>query len=175
MGRCPDSRAPANVPWPRARDQGRLARRAQTARRFEAAVGPGDQEIRTRRGRPRGASLPQRDKWSRWSKLTDDAGQHRSPRGGRGQGREKSQPVSRLRRASCDSSGEKSAKAPEAGIRKPHVDAGEPASHLAFLKRTNQGSTRVLEGRTRKRPKNWKDIYVLIQRIPNQTDSSFRN
>jgi len=25
-----------------------------------------------------------------------------------------------------------------------------------------------LEGRTRKRPKNWKDIYIFIYRIPNQ-------
>src|ERR1700751_1894373 len=90
------------------------------------------------------------------------------PAGARGQEREKSHPVSRLRRASCDSSGEKSAKAPEAGIKKPHVDAGEPASHLAFLKRTNQGSMRVFEGRTRKRPKSRKYIRIFIHRMPNQ-------
>jgi hypothetical protein len=50
--------------------------------------------------------------------------------------------------------------ATEAGISEPPVDAGEPASHLAFLKRTNQGSKRVLEGRTRKRPKKRKKIRI---------------
>ena len=97
------------------------------------------------------ASLPQRDRASRWSKLTDQAGHHGMPVT-TGDLKSRSR-FPQLRRVPWDSSGEKSARAPEAGIRKPHVDAGEPVSHLAFLKRLNQGWTRVLEGRTRKRPK----------------------
>ena len=55
--------------------------------------------------------------------------------------------------------------APEAGIKEPHLDAGEPTSHLAFLKRTNQGLVRVLEERTRKRSNNRSDLLVRVSSI----------